>query len=273
MGESRDELDLPGTRPRPPVQGTATGADVARSTDPGPPAHASLLDLQRLAGNASVSRLIARSETDEAAVSDGGASPVLDIVGRGGGQPLDTGLRAEMEGRLGADFGDVRVHHDAAASDSARSVDANAYTVGRDVVFRSDRWDPASTAGKRTLAHELTHVVQQAAGPVAGTAAPGGINVSSPGDEFERAAEQVADAAMAGPAPVAPAAGDGSAGAASTQLQPAEDELEEDTLQGDWVQRQAGLSQDELEEEETLQGDWVQRQADEEELDEEMAEA
>jgi hypothetical protein len=165
-----------------------------------------------------------------------------------------------MEARLGADFGDVRVHRDATASESARAVEANAYTVGRDVVFRSDRWDPSSSEGKRTLAHELTHVVQQSAGPVAGSPAAGGINVSSPSDEFEIAAERTADAAMAGAVPAA-SASDGPASAGpSAQL------IEDDAAQGDWVQRQ---DEEELEEEEEVaQGDWVQRQ-DEEELEEE----
>jgi Domain of unknown function (DUF4157) len=269
---SRDELDLAaGPHRTPKVDPPA--ADVSRSTDVTGGAARAMLDLQRLAGNASVSQLVAREPADDLDDAGGGQSPVLDVVGRGGGEPLAPDLRTEMEGRLGADFGDVRVHRDAAASDSAESVSANAYTVGQDIVFRSDQWNPTSTEGKRTLAHELTHVVQQAAGPVAGTPAPGGINVSSPDDEFERAADRTADMAMAGAAPSAPASGAMAAPGASAQLQAADEELEDETTaQGDWVQRQAGISQEELEEEEegkTAQGDWVQRQGDEEELDEE----
>jgi hypothetical protein len=238
-----------------------------------------LLELQRLAGNASVNGLIARSAADDRDDEGGARSPVLDVVGRGGGEPLDAGLRGEMEARLGADFGDVRVHRDATASESARAVEANAYTVGRDVVFRSDRWDPSSSEGKRTLAHELTHVVQQAAGPVAGSPAAGGINVSSPGDEFEIAAERTANAAMAGAVPAA-SAGDGPASAGPSaqlieddaaqgdwvQRQDEELEEEEEVAQGDWVQRQEGELEEE--EEEVAQGDWVQRQDEEEELEE-----
>jgi hypothetical protein len=271
---SRDELDLAaGPHRTPKVDPPA--ADVSRSTDVAGGAARAMLDLQRLAGNASVSYLVAREPADDLDEAGGGQSPVLDVVGRGGGEPLAPDLRSEMEGRLGADFGDVRVHRDAAASDSAKSVSANAYTVGQDVVFRSDQWNPTSSEGKRTLAHELTHVVQQATGPVAGSPAPGGINVSSPDDEFERAADRTADAAMSGPADTAPAGGGPIAAAgASAQLQAADEELEDETTaQGDWVQRQAGISGDELEEEEqerqTAQGDWVQRQDDEKELDEE----
>ena len=120
-------------------------------------------------------------------------SPVHDVVGKGGGAPLDASTRRTMEFALGQDFGAVRVHTDARASASAESVGANAYTVGHDIVFRSGQYDPASTTGQRTLAHELAHVVQQRAGPVAGTEAPGGIRLSDPSDIFERAADQAAD--------------------------------------------------------------------------------
>ena len=129
------------------------------------------------------------------------ASPVHDVVGRGGGSPLDAGVRGEMEGRFGQDFSDVRVHTDKQASDSAEAVGANAYTVGNDVVFRSGQFDASSPTGQRTLAHELTHVVQQRSGPVDGSPAPGGINLSSPSDRFEQAADKNADAVMSG-APV-----------------------------------------------------------------------
>ena len=75
--------------------------------------------------------------------------------------PLDPTIRAEMEMRFGHDFSRVRVHADQAADRSARSVNALAYTVGSDVVFGSGRYAPATSAGRRLLAHELTHVVQQ----------------------------------------------------------------------------------------------------------------
>jgi hypothetical protein len=104
-----------------------------------------------------------------------------------------------MESALGHDFGDVRVHTDAAAAGSARAVQAQAYTVGSHVVFGEGRYQPGSTEGRRTLAHELTHVVQQRQGPVDGTPLArsagdtGGLQVSDPGDPFEREAEAVAD--------------------------------------------------------------------------------
>lgn len=66
-----------------------------------------------------------------------------------------------MEPRFGHDFSEVRVHADARAAESARAVNALAYTVGRDVVFDTDRYAPATAGGRMLLAHELTHVVQQ----------------------------------------------------------------------------------------------------------------
>jgi hypothetical protein len=82
---------------------------------------------------------------------------------RGGGQPLPTSVRAFFEPRFARDFSQVRVHADAPAAESAQSVQALAYTVGSDIVFGAGQYAPATTAGQRLLAHELTHVVQQGA--------------------------------------------------------------------------------------------------------------
>lgn len=78
-----------------------------------------------------------------------------------GGQSLSQSTRAFFEPRFDQDFGDVRVHSDAAAADSARSLNALAFTAGRDIVFAADQYAPDSPDGRRLLAHELTHVVQQ----------------------------------------------------------------------------------------------------------------
>ena len=179
----------------------------------------SLLHLQRLAGNAGVVQMLA----DEAAAGaqDEQASPVHDVVGKGGGSPLDEGVRSTMESSFGQDFSDVRVHTDSQASKSAEAVGANAYTVGSDIVFRSGHFDSSSPTGQRTIAHELSHVVQQRSGPVDGTDAPGGIRLSDPGDRFERAADATADQVLSGSGPAsAPATGNGTA----VQLEEAEDE-------------------------------------------------
>ena len=113
-------------------------------------------------------------------------------------RPSHSDTRADMETRLGHDFSDVRVHTDGAAHESAKSVQARAYTVGSNIVFQRDAYDPTSTAGRTTLAHELTHVVQQRQGPVDGTPTAGGIQVSHPSDRFEREAVANAERAMVG---------------------------------------------------------------------------
>lgn len=147
----------------------------------------SVVDLQRAAGNASVG----------AALSEAREADAVSEALAGGGTPLEGSTRSAMEASLGHDFGDVRIHTGPAATDSARALNAQAYTVGNDVVLQSDS-GPETQAGKRTLAHELTHVVQQRAGPVDGTPRGGGLSVSDPSDRFEQAAERSADAVMAG---------------------------------------------------------------------------
>ncbi|MGW1871589.1 eCIS core domain-containing protein [Streptomyces mauvecolor] len=109
---------------------------------------------------------------------------------------MDDTTRSDMEARLGADFSDVRIHNDAAAKASAADIGARAYTSGNHVVLGDGGRD------KHTLAHELTHVIQQRQGPVAGTDNGSGLNVSDPSDRFERAAEANAKRVMSGGIPI-----------------------------------------------------------------------
>ncbi|MEV0374857.1 DUF4157 domain-containing protein [Streptomyces sp. NPDC050636] len=118
-------------------------------------------------------------------------SAVLDVL-RGPGRPLPVPLKEEMEARFGADFSDVRLHTGAAARRSADGLGARAYTAGSHVVIGEGGSD------RRTLAHELVHVLQQRSGPVAGTDRCDGTRVSDPGDRFERAAEDDARRALSG---------------------------------------------------------------------------
>jgi hypothetical protein len=85
---------------------------------------------------------------------------VGDVLGSGG-EALDASTRVYMESRFGHDFAAVRIHRDAGAAASARAVATHAYTVGRDIVFASGQYTPETTAGRRLLAHELSHVLQQ----------------------------------------------------------------------------------------------------------------
>jgi len=124
---------------------------VMRSTaSPGP--------LQPLIGK----RDVVRAKPATHAHLAGGAAPAAahEVLGRSG-QSLDTATRAFMEPRFGVDFGDVRVHTGAEAAKAARSVQARAYTVGDHLVFGAGEYQPESEPGRRLLAHELTHVVQQ----------------------------------------------------------------------------------------------------------------
>ena len=84
------------------------------------------------------------------------------------GRPLEPAARADFERATGHDFGAVRVHTNERAARSAKAVGAHAYTVGPNVVFGAGRYDPGSETGRRLLAHELTHVRQQAGAAPAG---------------------------------------------------------------------------------------------------------
>ena len=85
----------------------------------------------------------------------------VDRVLASSGRPLDPALQQDMGQRFGHDFSRVRVHSGSDAEQSARDVSANAYTVGRDIVFGAGRFAPETHEGRRLIAHELTHVVQQ----------------------------------------------------------------------------------------------------------------
>lgn len=100
----------------------------------------------------------------------GGELPLSDDLAdrihalEGGGSPLGEGERAFFEPRFGADFSQVRVHTDPAAAEAARALNAQAFTLGSDIVFGPGRYAPGTEEGKRLMAHELTHVLQQEGG-------------------------------------------------------------------------------------------------------------
>jgi hypothetical protein len=122
--------------------------------------------------------------------SDGGppqAPPVVADVLRSPGVTLEKNLRYEMESLFLADFSRVRVHADAAAGASARAVAAEAYTVGPDIVFGAGSFAPGSAAGRRLLAHELAHVVQQD-GAVVPLGRP--LRIGPADDPYEHEAER-----------------------------------------------------------------------------------
>lgn len=120
------------------------------------------------------------------------ARPVQERL-RGAGRPLSAPLKEEMETRLGTDLSDVRVHTDAAARATAAEVGARAYTWGSHVVIGDGGTD------RDTLAHELTHVIQQRQRPAPGAGYGGRLQVSSPHDREEQAAEINAARVMRAP--------------------------------------------------------------------------
>jgi hypothetical protein len=172
-------------------QGQQTAQADARSTASPvrAPAHPALR-LQRAVGNQAVQGLIQANlpvsrpgdadevEADAAAERIMAASPSVspppassgsghvsagdNLMGAlGSGSPLESSARAFFEGRFARDLGAVRVHQGAQAAETAKALGASAFTVGRHVVFGEGQHAPDSDAGKKLLAHELTHVVQQ----------------------------------------------------------------------------------------------------------------
>lgn len=108
-----------------------------------------------LHGNA----LQTKAQTPEIGIASGVAAEIRSLSG--GGRPLAETERNFFEPRFGVDFSQTRIHTDSRANALARSVDARAFTLGQDVVFGAGEFRPESHAGKRLMAHELTHVLQQ----------------------------------------------------------------------------------------------------------------
>ena len=117
-----------------------------------------------------------------AAQSPANVSRVLESPG----QPLDRGTRAFMEPRFRHDFGGIRVHTGRQAEDSAQAQGAAAYTLGRHIVFGAGQYRPATEAGRRLVAHELAHALQQAGGT---GLAPGALPAGRPHGVAEAEAE------------------------------------------------------------------------------------
>jgi hypothetical protein len=87
--------------------------------------------------------------------------PIVHEVLNSPGQPLDPETLTFMESRFEHDFSQVQIHTNTQATESARAINARAYTVGQDIVFDAEHYAQGTSQGKLLLAHELTHVVQQ----------------------------------------------------------------------------------------------------------------
>lgn len=185
----RDPLTLVTTRPGDASSARAHASLLNRVTanQPSRAAH-SLLHLQRQYGNRYVQRMVEvmRSAEGRAEV----APEVEEAIqrARGNGRALDSGMRAQMESAFDADFSHVHVHSDAEADALNREVNARAFTTGQDIFFRDGEYSPSSSGGRELLAHELTHVVQQA-----GSTVQGQLVIGMSGDEYEQEADRMAE--------------------------------------------------------------------------------
>jgi hypothetical protein len=245
----------------------------------------SFLQLQRIHGNQYINRMLQAAERKD---NDSGVTPDVEQTierSRGGGQALDTGVSQSIGTALNADFGAVRVHTDSQADSLNRSLQARAFTTGKDVYFRQGEYNPGSSSGRELLAHELTHVVQQGGSAVqskneednTGSTCSGCVarstvgtlqtklTLGAPNDVYEQEADSVARAYIN--SEHQPAAKDTTA--SQVRRQESEEEKEEPALQtkpdGSRLLRQP----EEEKEKEALQAKLadsaLQRQAEEEE--------
>lgn len=131
-----------------------------------------------------------RHGTNESGISE--VPPIVHDVLHSPGQSLDHETRAFMEPRFGHNFSHVRIHTDAQAAKSAHSINALAYTVGHNVVFGAGQYAAGTSVGRKLLAHELSHVIQQR--NQTRSAPQTKLAISSPTDTSEIEADRIADA-------------------------------------------------------------------------------
>ena len=124
--------------------------------------------VQRLCTECEEETVQTKEQADQTPALAPQAESQISNLQSSGGEPLAEPVRAYFEPRFGQDFSQVRVHQGSQAAASARAVNARAYTTGRNIAFGAGEYAPETTEGKRLLAHELTHVVQQGGASLAG---------------------------------------------------------------------------------------------------------
>ncbi|MEQ1903081.1 MAG: DUF4157 domain-containing protein [Pirellulaceae bacterium] len=139
-------------------------------------------------------RVLQRKSSNNAEHSQ--VPPIVHEVLNSSGRPLDAATRAFFESRFAHDFSGVRVHNDKNAAESAHAINALAYTVGKNVVFGAGQYAPTKESGRRLLAHELSHVVQQ--NGLMNHSSRETLKVSGRSNVFEREADAMADTVMNG---------------------------------------------------------------------------
>jgi len=162
------------------AQAAAKAAPVKTSTDLKAQQRRSVVPVSQFA-----SSILQRQATGTQ--PSGGVPAIVHEVLNSPGQPLDRETRAFMELRFSHNFSQVRVHADDRAAESARAVNALAYTVGQEIVLDAGQYAPATKAGQRLLAHELTHVIQQGSG-----LAKQPLGITSANQSSEQEADRVA---------------------------------------------------------------------------------
>jgi hypothetical protein len=148
-----------------------------------------LAELQQRLGNRGVQRLLAQRSGDGSFELDDDTADRINQA-RGGGQSLDSSVQREMGKAMSHDFSGVKAHTSKEADSLSRQLRAKAFTTGKDIFFREGTYDPHSASGKKLLAHELSHVVQQGSGEVKGS---GRMRVTAPGDSYEQEADALAE--------------------------------------------------------------------------------
>ena len=153
-----------------------------------------ILAAQQQVGNQVVQRALDGKKKRDAMTDEQGylKGEINDAIQkkRGGGSPLPESLREDAGKRLGHDFDDVRIHTDEQANELSQSINARAFTIGKDIFFKKGVFSPGSRAGRETLMHELTHVVQQSGS----NGANGRLKLGGPDTAHEKQADKVGKA-------------------------------------------------------------------------------
>lgn len=149
-----------------------------------------VLAAQQQVGNQAVQRALDGASRRRQAADESGNlnQDISDAIQkkRGGGSALPEDLRRDAEERLGSDFSGVRLHTDEEADHLSRSVSARAFTVGQDIFFKRGVYTPGARAGRETLIHELTHVIQQS-----GSKSSGRLKLGAPDTALEHEADRL----------------------------------------------------------------------------------
>lgn len=156
----------------------------------GPGAEPETASVERLAATIGNQAFGVLARDGAGIMPDGTAHPDVTAAiarRRGYGDPIEEGLRTELEEKTGHPLHNARFHTDPEAAELARAVSSNAFTVGEDVYFAEGKFNPETQEGKELIRHEVEHVKQQAGAPTSGT-----LRVSMPGEPLELQAEQAA---------------------------------------------------------------------------------